>query len=172
MDQTEREITCTHRLCGCYGTDLSDEEIYGGKAVKPSNFLGYCNKLFSALCCGRLCRIHWQMCGICATAQEGRQIDALVSVDRRRMDYVTFQSYFDYMNGIRKLRADKNGSLWAHFMAISKLSRMVLKTLFFVIFMLLAFSLAVAPDGFDWKNMIVVSTLLSYSSTFIAYFNE
>ena len=112
------------------------------------------------------------MCGICATAQEGRQIDALVSVDRRRMDYVTFQSYFDYMNGIRKLRADKNGSLWAHFMAISKLSRMVLKTLFFVIFMLLAFSLAVAPDGFDWKNMIVVSTLLSYSSTFIAYFNE
>ena len=70
------------------------------------------------------------------------------------MDYVTFQSYFDYMNGI------------------SKLSRMMLKTLIFVIFMLLAFSLAVAPDGFDWKNMIIVSTLLSYSSTFIAYFDE
>ena len=95
--------------------------------------------------------------GICAVAQEGRQIDALVPINRRTMDYVTFQSYFDYINDIRKIRADQNGNLNDHFMALSKLSRMMVKTLLFVTIFLLIFSIAIAPEGFQWTNMLVVS---------------
>ncbi len=160
LDQTERDMMCAHRMCGCYGTDLSDEEIYGGSSSSsPSSnrdFLSILSSIFSSLCCGRLFKCHWQICGICAVAQEGRQIDSLVPIDRRRMDYVTLQSYFDYMNDIRKLRAKKNGKLWDHFMALSKLSRMMVKTLIFVIFALFTFSFVVGPNGFQWENVLVV----------------
>lgn len=151
---------CAHRMCGCYKTDLSDEEIYGGSSSSsPSSnrdFLSKLSSIFSSLCCGRLFKCHWQICGICAVAQEGRQIDSLVPIDRRRMDYVTLQSYFDYMNDIRKLRAKKNGKLWDHFMTLSKLSRMMVKTLIFVIVTLFTFSFVVGPNGFQWENVLVV----------------
>ncbi len=154
-------MLCVHRMCGCYGSDLSNEERFGGRSNNSggevqSDFLGCLSSAFSSLCCGRLCGCHWQICGICGVAQEGRQIDALVPVERRRLDYVTFQSYFDYMNNIRKLRADKNGKLWDHYMALSKLSRMMLKTLFTVTLILSVFSVVVAPDDFKWTNMLVV----------------
>ena len=92
--------------------------------------------------------------GICAVAQEGRQIDALVPINRRTMDYVTFQSYFDYINDIRKIRADQNGNLNDHFMALSKLSRMMVKTLLFVTIFLLIFSIAIAPEGFNGQTCL------------------
>ncbi len=137
---------------------MSNAEILGEESNQEDNDLFSCiSGAFAALCCGRLAKVQWQICGICGVAQEGRQIEALVPIDRRRLDYVTFQSYFDYMNPIRKLRAEENGNLWDHFMALSKLSRMMVKTMFTVIFMLLFFSVAVAPKNFQWTNLLVVS---------------
>ena len=155
------DLVCAHRLCGCYKTDLSDEELYGGQGVSGQNnqqgdFFGHVNRIFSYLFCGRLFRYQWQICGVCGVAQEGREIDSLVPVDRRRMDYVTFQSYFDYINDLRKIRAEKNGKLWDHFMALSKLSRILLKALLYVTLSLLIFSITIAPRGFQWTNMLVV----------------
>jgi len=168
LDQTVREMACAHRMCGCYATDLSDEETY--LSYRHHGDLYSClSRMFALLCCGRLCKYHWQICGICAVAQEARQIDALVSIDRRRMDYVTLQSYFDYFNEIRKLRAEKNGKLLDHYMALSKLSRMMIKTLFFVIIILSLFSVAVAPKDFHWTHMLVfVATFIQ--AFFILYF--
>ena len=179
LEQTSKDIKCSHRICGCYGTDLSDDEIYGGinsngssiengPFQQQTNFLGSLSTIFASLCCGRLFKTHWQICGICAIAQEGRQIDSIVPIDRRRMDYVTFQSYFDYMNELREIRVKKNGNLWDHFMALSKLSRMMMKTLIFVTMLLLTYSLAVAPTGFQWSNMIVVREKL----LFLYYFTS
>lgn len=154
---------CAHYMCGCYGTDLTNEEIRGIEETSDesnnNDFFSCISWVFAALCCGRMTRSQWQICGICAVAQEGRQIDTLVPVDRRRLDYVTFQSYFDYMNPIRKLRAEGNGKMWDHFMALSKLGRMMMKIFVFVIFMLLLFSVGVAPKNFRWTNVMVVSQL-------------
>ena len=160
-DEIASELVCAHRLCGCYKTDLSDEELYGGERLfgqdnQQEDFFGCVNRFFSYFCCGRLFRHHWQIFGVCGVAQEGREIDSLVPIDRRRMDYVTFQSYFDYMNDFRKIRAEKNGKLWDHFMALSKLSRMLMKTFVYVTSLLLIFSVVVAPKGFQWANMLVV----------------
>ena len=170
LDQTENEIMCVHRMCGCYKTDLNDGEMFGEsnydgndnnqQQQQQGDFFGCLNRSFAALCCGRLFKCHWQICGICAVAQEGRQMDSLVPIDRRRIDYVTFQSYFDYMNDIRKLRAEENGSLWAHFMALSKLSRMMIKTLLYVIIVLFMISISVRSKGFQWTNLLVVSFLI------------
>ncbi len=158
LEQTEAEMYTAHRMCGCYPSDQYHDSQHTGQRRKREPDADFCarlSRLFSSLCCGKLLRCQLQLCGSCALAQEGRQIDAIVPAERRRLDYVTFESYLSYFNDIRKLRKEQNGKLWCHYMALSKLSRILIKCLIAVIIVLDFVSLVFKPSNFNWGNMLV-----------------
>lgn len=157
FDQTEGEIYCSHRMCGCYPTDFSkDDTDYLEDNERDRGDLCAClSRIFSKVCCGKLCCRQLQICGACALAQEGRELDTLIPAEKRRLDYVTFQPYVDYFNEIRTLRFEKNGKLWDHYAALSKLSRILLKTLISVVMILVIVAGVYSPRRFQWGNMIV-----------------
>jgi len=161
LPQTNFEMSCAHRACGYYKDDSpsakDEEESAGGSR----NLCGCLFKAFSDCFCGKIFGYHLQICGICALAQEGRELDSMVHVDKRRMDYVSFQFYTDYFNPIRKLREEKDNNLLNHYKALSKLSRMILKTLGFTIFAAFLLSIARIGNKFRFGNMLVfIATFL------------
>ncbi len=157
-DQSARELLCAHRLCGCYPSDdtfLQEDGVY---AVQ-NDMCARMSRLFSALCCGKLFKCHWQILGICALAQEGRELDRMVPAHERMFDYLTFQPYVEYFNSIRALRKGKNGNLWSHYKALSKLSRVLLKTFLCAIISAVFIALTFEPSWyqweFHWQNLLV-----------------
>jgi len=123
-------ITCVHRSCSFYPVDYDDERDDVDTADNSDvDFCSLTSIVGSNLCCGTLCGCWFQFCGICALAQEGRQVHKLVSPQKRFVDYITFERYYEYFERIKKLRMDKDGSIFNHYQALSKLSRMLLKTL-------------------------------------------
>jgi len=163
LPQTNFEMMCAHRACGCYKNDDTKEnnEVEGEGEGKSRNLCGCLFKAFSDSCCGKIFKCHWQICGICALAQEGRQLDSMVPVDKRRMDYVSFQFFTDYYNQIRKLRDEKDDNMLNHYKALSKLSRMILKTLGFTIFGVFLLSVGRLANSFRFGNMLVfIATFL------------
>lgn len=157
LDQTEGEIYCSHRMCGCYPTDFSkdDTDYLVENERNGGDLCARLSRTFSAVCCGKLCCRQLQLCGACALAQEGRDLDILIPAERRRLDYVTFQPYVDYFNQIRTLRFEKNGKLWDHYAALSKLSRILLKTLISAVMLLVIVAGVISPRSFQWGNMLV-----------------
>jgi len=153
LPQTNFEMMCAHRGCGCYKSDLTKDRTKPGDA--PKDLCGYLFKAFANMCCGKIVGYHWQICGTCALAQEGRQLDSMVHINKRRMDYVTFQFFTDYFNQIRKLRDEADGNLLNHYRATSKLSQMILRTFCFIILIVFILSMTKIPDNFHFGNMLV-----------------
>jgi len=164
LDQTNREMYCSHFVCGCYPTDFSKEESDDDLLENGSDKGDLCaclSRAFAAACCGKFCSLQLQFFGACALAQEGREINSIIPLERRRFDYITFQPFVAYFNQIRTLRLEKNGKLWDHYAALSKLSRILLKTLGSVIVLLLVVAGVFSPQRFQWGNMVVfLATLL------------
>jgi hypothetical protein len=128
-DDRPRCTTCVHRSCAFYPVDYDDEL---DQDVDKDNDLDFCSLLsicFSKACCGFLCGCWLQCCGVCALAQEARQINRLISPEKRLVDYVTFERYCEYFEHIKKIRTKQDSAILNHFKAVSKLSRMLLKTL-------------------------------------------
>jgi len=121
--------SCVHRSCAFYPVDYDDEHDLDTFENKELDFCSLASICGSKLFCGFLCGCWFQCCGVCALAQEGRQVTKLVSAERRMVDYVTFERYYEYYERIKKLRLDKDRSIFNHYQALSKLSRMLLKTL-------------------------------------------
>lgn len=157
LDQTKGEMYCAHRLCGCYPIDIiSDESVVAGNSRQNNgDFCATISRAFSAVCCGKIGCCQIQICGACALAQEGRELESLIPKEKRRFDYVTFQPYIEYFNQIRTLRMEQNGTLWSHYAALSKLSRILLKTLMSIVLLLVVISGIFSPQRFQWGNMLV-----------------
>mmetsp|Transcript_4793 Transcript_4793/g.6716 ORF Transcript_4793/g.6716 Transcript_4793/m.6716 type:complete len:861 (+) Transcript_4793:508-3090(+) len=162
LGQTEAEMTTAHRMCGCYPSDdrWVDDETRNIQSPWSFGFCSCLSRTFASLCCGKLFCCQLQILGACALAQEGRQIDDLVPIEKRRIDYVTFQSYLSYYNPIRRLRQEKDGNL-CHYGSLSKLSRVLIKilaalTLFlFGISFIIPHNYSLVNIQFDWRNMVV-----------------
>ena len=121
--------TCVHRSIACYPVDYDDEHDVDSIDRSDWDFCSLSSTYCSKLCCGSLFGCWLQCCGVCALAQEGRQINKLIPPEKRLVDYVTFERYFEYFEHIKKLRMNKDHSIISHFRALSRLSRMLLKTL-------------------------------------------
>jgi RsiW-degrading membrane proteinase PrsW (M82 family) len=164
VEQTEGNMVCAHRLCGFYPSDDKfdgDDEEPPQQRENRQDMCSCLSRMFSDACCGKLFSCQWQIFGVCALAQEGRELDRMIPMHERRFDYVTFQPYVEYFNAIRKLRKEKNESLWSHYMALSKLSRVLLKTLFTAIGVLMVVAFVIKPSIFQWGNLLVfVATFL------------
>ena len=154
LGQSKFAMTCVHRMFGCarvdYPTGREDEP-------QPEDFCSKLWNFFANLCCGKLCKCWFQFCGVCALAQEAREVERLIPAGRRRIDYVTFEPYMSYYNPIRMLRDAKNSSLLVHYHALSHLSTTLVKALAIAVVSMLILSFIPRFGGFTKGDLVVVS---------------
>ena len=159
LGQPKHHMDCVHRILGCAWVDYPNGDRSG--EPKPSDFCGGLWNFFANLCCGRMCRCWFQFCGVCALAQEAREVERLIPAGRRRVDYVTFEPYLNYYNPIRILRAARNSNLLAHYATLSHLSSTLVWTLAITIMTMLVLSFIPRFGGFTKGDLCVVRRLLS-----------
>jgi len=170
--QSKADYYCSHRLCGCYTVDDEMEVDHDTATLLPSDNGDICTILwqfFANLCCAKCCGCWIQCCGICAIAQEAREIERYVGHNALMIDYVTFEPYAEYYAKNIHLRFTKNGNLLEHYRSISELSMLMLKTLVITIFILTGLALLDYQESFTWGNLLVF--ILTFSQAFaILYF--
>jgi RsiW-degrading membrane proteinase PrsW (M82 family) len=102
LGQTQRDFLAAHPcFCGCYAEDRLVSQIHAESEESQNNI---CNRLWEWWC-PPCCGMHWQCCGVCALAQEGREVEtALLPRSYLRVDYITMQPYADYYPAIYRAR--------------------------------------------------------------------
>ena len=105
MGQTLSDIRHAHGLCGCYRHD--DDNDYSSDEKKREEPIHFCGRIFQRinnvgrfLCCQR----HFQLCGMCALAQEARDLELVLDAGQLRIDYVTMQPMLEYYPAIYEER--------------------------------------------------------------------
>lgn len=129
----------------------------------------FCTRLWDCLskafwCCGCWC----QCCGLCALAQEEREVNRITGNVEHKIDYLTFQPYSEYYPSIQTLKDSQIRSAWKHVSTISDLSSKLLKNVAVVLLTLLLFALSDINASFTWENMIVLLLTL-FQAFFIEY---
>ena len=99
--QSNYDVMCVHAFMGCYTQDKTEDH----SDVKPKDLMGCLWNFYTQLCCGKLCRCYLQVCGMCGIAQEARELESIMPSHRRRIDYITMQSWSQYYPAILKARA-------------------------------------------------------------------
>jgi RsiW-degrading membrane proteinase PrsW (M82 family) len=163
MGQTRGDLRNAHALCGCYATDRSANHQY-----KETDQISLCTRFFQCFersCCGTMCGMHLQLCGLCAMAQEARQLEVLLHAGYRRIDYVTMQPMIEYYPAIYEARySDEHSSSWWD--RLSSFSKWVLYISGGFTLLLLGWS--VLPMGehhkFGPKNFLVFCATLAQAT--------
>lgn len=148
----ERSDTALHQLCCNYSFSHYEKSMINIDT-------DFCTKLWSivaSMCCGACCQCWCQCCGICATAQENRELKRILPASSFRIDYVTNQPWSEYNPQIDALRANYVTGMMAHFGAISKLSLLLLKSTAGVLLFYAALALTNIDAAFTWANMVVL----------------
>jgi RsiW-degrading membrane proteinase PrsW (M82 family) len=179
LEKNRGDMNAAHRFCGCYGTDdvfFNDDGVapspLGNQTNEEEMMEGdFCTSLWSCLsntfwasCCACWC----QCCSICAVWQEEMEVNRLTGNEHPTFDYVTFQPYSEYYPAIQSLKEHQTKSLWKHMSTLSELSVKLLKSLGFVLVVLLLFALSSIDQNFTWENMIVLLLTLG-QAFFIEY---
>ena len=123
----------------------------------------YLWRFLAASCCGS-CGCWCNCCGVCATAQEDREMRRHYPRDKFMMDYITMQPYADYYPAIQALRDESGGASsssssglwWTHFGAMSKLSVSLCRLMGLCLLVLLAVSAFHIFSNFRLVDLIVV----------------
>lgn len=118
LGQSDHDLGAAHPYCcgiGCYKSDT---------AAAKSN------------CCGYF--VQW--CGLCAVAQEGRELELLLPDYYRRIDYITMQPMVEYYPAIYRRKYDEAASNneGSFFPALSKLSVRILQAWLVMTLLMLA----------------------------------
>lgn len=85
--QTICDLNCAHAAIGCYRSDLQQPR------ESPKDICESLAQFFTYGCC---CGYHLQVNGMCAVAQEAREINRMIPAEQRRLDYVTMQHALEY----------------------------------------------------------------------------
>jgi len=179
--QDNYHSTRAHKLCcGCYSDDkplLHDNISYqpleqGTEEDSQQQQVDFCTGLWrflASMCCGTCCRCWCQCCGICAMAQEAREIKRIVPKQSRMIDFITFEPYTDYFSKILALRSNKTPGFCQHLKAISKLSRLLLTWLGVFFSIMVIFAIIPADKNFTLKNFLVLIATF-FQAILILYF--
>lgn len=95
LGQTPSDIRCAHPYClvGCY----SEDRRRGQRTRREDSLSANTYEL----CCPDFCGRHLQIAGLCAIAQEAREIEmSILPGPYRRIDYITMQSIAQYYPAI------------------------------------------------------------------------
>jgi RsiW-degrading membrane proteinase PrsW (M82 family) len=127
LGQSAHDLGAAHPYCcgiGCYKADTT---------ASKNNCCGY----------------YVQLCGLCAVAQEGRELELLLPDYYRRIDYITMQPMVEYYPAIyrRKYEASNEG----FFPSLSKLSVRILQAWLVMTLLILAWG-ALGP--LYWKYVV------------------
>jgi len=164
------EGACAHSLIGCYpadGNGLEYDEVHMREQFENEDCCMRFYRWFSSLFCGKLLHCWVQVFGICAVAQEAREVKKVAPKEMWMIDYITFQPFNDYNQSIIKLRNQRNGSVFSHFRALSKLSVYII--IFFVLVIALVSSvLYINLDEFTIANGTIL--VLTFVQSFVVVF--
>jgi len=111
---------------------------------------------FSRCCCASCCNAWWQCLGMCAIAQEDRELERFLQRQQQQqsptttnsqlpvlpalqMDFVSFERWDDYYPKIEQLQRTQNRSIIEHGKALSRLSQRILWRYYVLIVALQAF---------------------------------
>jgi RsiW-degrading membrane proteinase PrsW (M82 family) len=120
LGQTQRDIRCAHPCClvSLYAEDAQPgvgtdpEQLSSSPPPQCNHREDVCRCLYDTVCPG-FCGMHVQCCGMCAIAQEGREIErtifpaaafASARYHYRQIDYVTMQPMLQYYPAIYEHR--------------------------------------------------------------------
>jgi hypothetical protein len=124
LHEHQREIQKSHPFCGCNKMDLTITDEGSDEAPPSSDFCSVLWQCLASTCCGTCCVCWFQFCGMCAIAQEHRQLRRILpnTPELWQCDYITFQPWSEYFSSIQQLRESAQGSFFAHAQALSQLS--------------------------------------------------
>ena len=177
-----RYNSAVHALCSCVKNDTvtqlrddqnEEENITTGTSdlqiEEDDKEVDLCTlvwRLLSQLCCNWCCGCWLVCCGMCAIAQEDREIQRLVPSERLLIDYVSFQPYSDYYHKILHLRQGAIKPFMYHLKALSKLSTTMLRIFGLSLLVLLIIAI---PSHFSEKFSLL-NVLLVLAAFFEAFF--
>lgn len=163
MGQSMWDIQQAQGICGCYRNDFPE----GIKSIEGDD-VHFCRKIFkcfSNACCGILLCRQLQVCGMCALAQEGRELETILHPGYHRIDYITMQPMMDYYPAIYEHRYGKsNYSWWGR---LSQFSKELIRTSLVVLLCLFGWSLLadrVNHDFRPWNFLVFISTIIQAST--------
>jgi RsiW-degrading membrane proteinase PrsW (M82 family) len=140
LGQSRRDFSSAHPCClvGCYPEDRNLN-----REVASSLEHNLCGALWDFFCFP-ICGMHVQLCGMCALAQEAREVEqVLLPPSYRRIDYITMQAYADYYPAIyldKWAEAPLRRS-WSRIPPLSRLSIRLLQAALIVAALLLVWAL-------------------------------
>lgn len=103
----EWDFSCAHPCCflGCYSDDRARQDDWTSNRDK-----NFCSLLWAATM-APICGMHPQLFGLCAVAQEAREIETvLLPPSYRRVDYITMQPVIEYYPAIYKAKCEITSS--------------------------------------------------------------
>ena len=142
MGQTINDLRAAHMLCGCYATDRRPNAAANENHSEPESptLCGRFFQLYEDACCSKLCGMNLQLCGLCALAQEARELESMLHNGYTRIDYITMQPMIHYYLAIYEARnSDTPVSSWWN--CLSDFSKWVVKGCGGCLFLLFAWSL-------------------------------
>ena len=148
--QSKWDLSCAHALLGCYTTDVKPSE-----RVKPNNLCGCLWDALMNACCGKCCGWHLQICGMCALAQEGREVERLIGIPT--IDYLTYQPVLEYAPSIWNSRRS-DAPWYSHFLPLSILSKTTLRN-----FSLTLLGAALLWPGKRWEHLVLVVVTFAHA---------
>lgn len=144
-------------ICGCVATETVD--------IARRDLCTCLWNAAAALCCGALCRCWCQCCGMCAIAQQDRE---LRRIHPQRIDYITFEPFDHYTGKLQELRLSRETSVWKHVAGMSELSHKLLHMLGWSL-VVLAIAAIFRVDNFSLPHLLVVMATL-FQAFFILHF--
>jgi hypothetical protein len=172
--------------CCCCCTDTRDQPT-SSSSHSPDTTSSHhraprdvCSNIWTCLaaascCCGSWLRCWWNCCGVCATAQEARELQRRLPPRYLYIDYITFEPWLHYYPQIQALRRQRpqresfSSSFWQHLQATSELSQLLLKILSVTLVILLLASVLHWVHDFNYEKVLVIcATLLQ--AVLVLYF--
>lgn len=161
LDKQRCYTLCATAVCGC--VPIEHDDTY------PTNRSDFCTSLWkfvSACCCGMTFRCWCQCCGMCAIAQQDRELSQEESI---KVDYITFEPWQEYATKLQDLRIQQETFFWKHLQNMSMLSYRLLGLLAWSLVVLGIVAFLRVERNFTLVNMLVVIATF-FQAFLILYF--
>ena len=169
---TDKQHRAASGIVGWYSIAAAERRALSH--AQRSSSADLCSCLFGCLAhlfCSWGCNCWCQCCGMCAAAQEEREIlarhDDDSSKNMSKMDYITFQPFTEYGEGMDDLRASNDRTWRSHFAAQSRLAKYLWR-LWFAGLGIMATLALVPPIRFTTDQFLVV--LATFAQAFVVLY--
>ncbi|CAB9528339.1 tRNA methyltransferase 11 homolog (Saccharomyces cerevisiae) [Seminavis robusta] len=155
LQAEESYMVSSTSVCGCLGIDGTPP----GNNPAAADTCYWMWKALGAMFCGACCSCWCQCCGLCAMAQEDRELQRMLPKKNFQMDYITFQPFEAYFPKLQQLRDDRVNNPFAHMKELSQLSSHLTRIFLIVLAFLAVLALSGLDPLFQLPNLGVVGLL-------------